>query len=347
MSSCAVCVALLLGGHIGLVASSIDDDGGAEATCDSGGTCSSTDSDVLFEMLLEKPTEFVPSSLPDIRLAVRRWIPEEVKSLLIVHHGGCRQHSGWYVQLGKRLVEDGIGVIAYDMVGSGFSGGIEGRRQYFDSIDTLSDDLMKFVKDTREKFPGKRVFVLGESFGGMIAFHNILREQKNNAAADGYIMTGPVITLRDEMLPPKIVLVVDKLLARFFPKLKMPGTDLYSTFDEAFGDPRWAQAERADPFVQEAFVTPPLLDMVVSTLAVSESNKKSMDQVEVPLFFLVGASDVRINIPESELFVELARSKDKRLKIVDNARHLLFQDQREITNEVIEDTKEWILARSV
>ena len=136
-------------------------------------------------MLLDKPTEFVPSSRPDIRLAVRRWIPKEIQSLPIVHHGGCGQHSGWYAQLGKRLVGDGIGVIAYDMVGSCFSDDIEGRRQYFDSIDTLSDDLMKFVKDTREEFPGKRVFVLGESFGGMIAFHNILREQKDNAAADG------------------------------------------------------------------------------------------------------------------------------------------------------------------
>eukprot|EP00533_Pseudo-nitzschia_delicatissima_P015306 CAMPEP_0197274414 /NCGR_PEP_ID=MMETSP1432-20130617/12646_1 /TAXON_ID=44447 /ORGANISM="Pseudo-nitzschia delicatissima, Strain UNC1205" /LENGTH=72 /DNA_ID=CAMNT_0042740201 /DNA_START=59 /DNA_END=274 /DNA_ORIENTATION=- len=72
-------------------------------------------------------------------------------------------------------------------------------------------------------------------------------------------MSGPVITLRDEVLLPNIVLVVAKFLARFFPKLKIPGTELYSTFDEAFGNPRWAQAGRADSVVQEAFVTPPLL----------------------------------------------------------------------------------------
>jgi alpha-beta hydrolase superfamily lysophospholipase len=61
---------------------------------------------------------------------------------------------------------------------------------------------------------------------------------------------------------------------------------------------------------------------------------------------LVGASDVRINIPESEMFVELAKSKDKQLKIVDNGRHQLFQDKQETTKEVIEDMKDWILARS-
>lgn len=85
-------------------------------------------------------------------------------------------HSGMFKELGNDLMEHGIGVIAYDQVGSGYSDSIEGRRQYFDSVDRLSDDLTKFVKDTREKFPGKPVFVLGESFGGMVAFHSILRE---------------------------------------------------------------------------------------------------------------------------------------------------------------------------
>lgn len=136
-------------------------------------------------------------------------------------------------------MKHGIGVIAYDQVGSGYSDGIGGRRQYFDSIDRLSDDLTKFVMDTRERFPGKPVFVLGESAGEMIAFHSIIREQKTKTAADGYIMTGPIITLRDDMLPPKIVVKIVKPLVRFFPKLKMPGVDLYTTFDEAFGDPRW------------------------------------------------------------------------------------------------------------
>lgn len=150
--------------------------------------------------------------------------------------------------------------------------------------DNISNDLTKFVQDARERFPGKSVFVLSESAGAMIAFHRILREQKTKTAADGYIMTGPIISLRQDMLPPRFVVKIVKILVRFFAELKMPGIDLYTTFDEAFGDPCWAKAGRADPFIQEAFVTPPLLDMTVSFLTVSESNKKSMDQVKVPVF---------------------------------------------------------------
>jgi len=99
-------------------------------------------------------------------LAVRRWVPaedKEIKSILIAHHGGCGWQSGYFDDFGNGLKENGIGLIAYDQVGSGHSDGIGGRRQYFDSIDRLSDDLTKFVKDTRDRFPSKPMFVLGES----------------------------------------------------------------------------------------------------------------------------------------------------------------------------------------
>jgi acylglycerol lipase len=244
-------------------------------------------------------------------------------------------------------MKHGIGVIAYDMVGVGFSDAIGGRRHYFDSIDRVADDLTALVKDTREKYPGKPVFVLGESFGGMVALHSILKNQETkNMVADGYIMTGPLITVRKEMLPPKIVIRIVKFLARFFPKMKMPGTDLASTFDEAWGDPRWAKAGRADPFVQEWFGTTPLLDMAVSVLTVSESNKRSIDQVDVPIYILVGDGDVRINIPDSKLLIKVAKSKDKRFKLFENARHMLFQDKPETSKEAMNDVKDWILARS-
>jgi len=358
LASIALCaVVFLSGATIGLVSGSDNDDvAGADAaeTCDnvaSIGTCENNNGDALGDEigpLLEKPTEFVSSSTPEIRLAVRRWIPDEdVKSLVVIHHGGAGMHSGWFDGLGNFLMEHGIGVIAYDMVGVGFSDAIGGRRHYFDSIDRVADDLTTLVKDTREKYPGKPVFVLAESFGGMVALHSILKNQTTkNMVADGYILTGPVITVREEMLPPKIVIRIVKFLARFFPKMKMPGTDIASTFDEAFGDPRWAKAGRADPIVQEWFGTTPLLDMAVSALTVSESNKRSMDQVDVPISVMVGDGDVRINIPESKLLIKVAKSKDKRFKLYENARHMLFQDKPEISREAMNDVKDWILARS-
>lgn len=98
--------------------------------------------------------------------------------ILIVHHGGmwlaCKDILiNWENYYEKNYT----GLIAYDnQVGSGYSDSLHGRRQYFDSIDTLSDDLSKFIKDTRSNYPGNiPILVLGESFGATVALHSILR----------------------------------------------------------------------------------------------------------------------------------------------------------------------------
>ena len=48
-------------------------------------------------------------------------------------------------------------------------------------MDRVSGALTKFVKDTRD---AEQVQVLGQNFGEMVTFYNILREQKENKAAD-------------------------------------------------------------------------------------------------------------------------------------------------------------------
>ena len=107
----AIFCLVLLAGTMELVAGTTVEDGtgggrGAVGTCTSGakdGTCNSHGDtveydEIVFAPLVEKPTPSLWLPRPEIRLAVRRWIPEEdeVKALLLVHHGGC----GWHIQDG-------------------------------------------------------------------------------------------------------------------------------------------------------------------------------------------------------------------------------------------------------
>lgn len=242
------------------------------ATCLAQDTDAANDNDETCQQFapLGPPDEYAESSQPGIRLAVRRWEPTDgnIKSVLVVHHGGCGWHSGYFDVLGKRLASNGIAVVAYDHVGAGYSDSMDGYRQYFDSMDTLHNDLSKMVEDAREKYKGKRVFCLGESFGGMVLLHHMLQDPN----ADGYILSGPLIRIREEMLPPKFVQSIVQFLSSYFPHFKMPGTDFMSSFDEAFGDSRWADAGRADPLIQEAASTPPRLGMIASAVNTSSSH---------------------------------------------------------------------------
>lgn len=162
-------------------------------------TCSPSEGTCKMYTILGKPSEFTESTV-GVKLAVRRWIPEDdtIKSVVLFIHGGAGFHSGYSDIMGKSLQKAGIAVVAYDGVGSGYSEGIGGLRNYVDSIDTLTNDVSMFLNKLRKEYPSKKVFAMGESFGGNILVAQILKEQKNtvNATlADGYVLTGPVIQL--------------------------------------------------------------------------------------------------------------------------------------------------------
>lgn len=96
------------------------------------------------------------------------------------------------------MEEAGIAVVAFDSIGSGYSEGIKGGlRNYFDSMDTLAADTTMMLKKVRADYEGKKVFLMGESFGGTVIVTQLLNEQKkpDGDLADGYLLAGPVIKL--------------------------------------------------------------------------------------------------------------------------------------------------------
>mmetsp|Transcript_49399 Transcript_49399/g.119820 ORF Transcript_49399/g.119820 Transcript_49399/m.119820 type:complete len:358 (+) Transcript_49399:255-1328(+) len=322
---------------------SSDEDEDATTT----GTCRSY-------LILGPPEEFTDSTIPDVRLAVRRWVPTEnsnnTKAAVVFQHGGAGFHSGYSDIMGSFLKERGIVVIAYDIVGSGYSTGIDGLRNYFPNMTVLADDLSLMIAKAREEYstPALKVFAIGESFGGNVLATQILQEQEKGdkgVLADGYIFTGPVVKLLPEMLPPKFVIVVLTFLARFFPLLGMPGTDFFSTFDLAFGDKGWAKAGRNDPFVQEASLIPPRLGMIASVLSNMDQVYQRMDEIRVPFKIFMGENEGRVDTDAVRKLAEVASSKDKSIEIVDGAYHQLFQDQPEVTTQVCEGIVDWIKDR--
>ena len=170
----------------------------ALATCAHGeDSCNPAEGTCKSYIIPGAPNEFVESTT-GVKLAVRRWEPEgEIKSVLLFIHGGVGWHSAYSENMGKSMAEAGIAVVAYDAVGCGHSESIDGLRQYFDSMETLTNDISMMLKKLRKDYPGKKVFAMGESFGGFQLESQILIEQDatEGTLADGYIFTGPVIKL--------------------------------------------------------------------------------------------------------------------------------------------------------
>lgn len=174
----------------------------AFVSSDSGtGNCSPEEGTCSLYPILGKPEEYTESS-QGLKLAVRRWKPtQDVKAVVLFQHGGAGFHSGYSDIMGRSLSDADIAVVAVDQAGMGYS---EGLRNHFDSIETVCDDFTKVLQQVKAEYPGKKVFAMGESFGGFSILIQSLMEQKKNdgTLADGYILTGPVIKLLRKLCPP-------------------------------------------------------------------------------------------------------------------------------------------------
>ncbi|CAJ1406426.1 unnamed protein product, partial [Effrenium voratum] len=197
---------------------------------------------------LGEPSEW--GSARNFKVALRRWAPQAApKAAVIILHGGVGWHSGYFDVFGKALQAAGYAAVAYDQVGCGYSEGVPG---YVDSYEEVVGDLQMRLEEEQKRYKCP-VFVYGESAGGLLALrHGVGRAAAGlpPGPAEGYLLSGPLVKIKQEMIPPPCVVGIVKILSRFFPRLPLPGIDVVSTFDAAFGDKRWAAAGKADPVVR-------------------------------------------------------------------------------------------------
>eukprot|EP00439_Symbiodinium_sp_Y106_P034743 s1352_g4.t1 len=182
---------------------------------------------------------------------------------------------------------------------------------------------MSFHRNSnRTKALSLRIFALGESAGALLILrHGMGRAVEGLAPGPiaGYLLCGPVVKVKKEMP----LVGIAKILSRLFPKMPLPGVDVKSTFDQAFGDQRWAAAGKADPVVLR------VLDAKFHV----RTGAETLTAVE---FVDTGAA--------FEFFLA-AGSEDKHLKVLKGAYHQLFQDQPEVAQQAVQEVISWLDAR--
>ena len=94
----------------------------------------------------------------------------------------------------------GLAVIMVDYEGHGRS---DGPLALIKKWDVLVSDVHNFFQEmTRKEFPGKKLFLLGESMGGAVAY-TIIKE--NPAPYGGVIFMSPMCKVAADMMPPQWV----------------------------------------------------------------------------------------------------------------------------------------------
>ena len=130
----------------------------------------------------------------------------------LVH--GLGEHSGRYAHVAEALTKAGYNLIGFDLRGHGLS---EGQLGHTPDYEHIMDDVALFMQKSNEFFGSDHPnFLYGHSLGGSIVLNYALRQKPN---LNGVISTDPALRLSFE--PPKIKLVLGKIMANLMPTFSM------------------------------------------------------------------------------------------------------------------------------
>lgn len=126
-----------------------------------------------------------------------RWAPAEdteIKGVIQLHHG-LAEHSMRYDRLGSILAENGFVLNAYDFRGHGRTAenakskntGDFGILAEKDGFNRVVEDLNEQIENLKNDYPGKKVILLGHSFGSFVSQGYI---EKYSDKIDGCILCG-------------------------------------------------------------------------------------------------------------------------------------------------------------
>lgn len=97
-------------------------------------------------------------------LALHSWHSSGADAAVCYVHG-IQSHAGWLFETGPALAARGVELHTLDRRGSGRSGGPRG---HLPSVDAVLDDYDAALALLRRRHQGKRLIVVGQSFGGSV-----------------------------------------------------------------------------------------------------------------------------------------------------------------------------------
>lgn len=260
-----------------------------------------------------------------VELFCQRWRPEgEPRAALAIVHGFA-EHSGRYANVVGHLVPRGFAVYGYDLRGFGRS---PGRRGHVGSWSEHREDAAAFLRKVGGDEPGRPLFLMGHSMGGLIALDYVLRRPEGLAGA---IASGPGLEPVGVAKPYLVALA--RLLSRIWPRFSLDvGLD--------------ASAVSRDPEVVRAFLDDPLRNprgtvrWGTEVLAAIAWIKAHAGEMKVPLLMVHGGDDRLVSPEGSRRFFAKVTHPDKELHVYDGVYHEPHNDLGH--EKVLADLGDWL-----
>ena len=256
------------------------------------------------------------------------WLPEgDVRAVLLVIHG-LGEHCGRYMNVVNYFVPLGYAIYGFDHIGHGKS---EGVREFVERFEDYTNTLTIYYNMVKNLQPGKPLFLLGHSMGGLIASYCLLDHQAN---FKGAVISAPSIKVSDSI--SKATIIVGKILSVIAPKM-----GLVRVVD--------ANNISRDPEVVRDYLNDPLVFRGKTPVRLGAELLKAMlcvttraDKITLPFIVLQGSEDKIVDPAGAQMLYDKASSKDKTIKVYEKLYHEVFNEPERA--RVLKDVETWLTA---
>jgi acylglycerol lipase len=256
------------------------------------------------------------------RLPLRKWLPRDgVKAVILALHG-FGDYSNAFAMPAQIWSERGIATYAFDQRGFGGAPG----RGLWAGAERLAADAVAASRILRETYPGRPLYLLGESMGGAVAVLAATGGASAGAGAlpsaapDGVILSAPAVWGRATMdLLPRVALFVT---VRLFPDMLLTGRGLRIM---ASDNVPMLEALAKDPLVLKGA----RVDTIYGLVDLMDAGLAAAPRLTAPMLLMYGAHDEIVPRPPIEEFVaHLPPDPDhrRRLAYYPEGYHLLLRD---------------------
>jgi alpha-beta hydrolase superfamily lysophospholipase len=257
----------------------------------------------------------------------RRWVPPDPRVVMVLVHG-LGAHSERWRCMAEFMFSRGVASYALELKGFGEANGIEG---HVDSLDVYFDEISALSGLASLENPGKKVFIAGESLGGLIA---LLAESKRPGGHSGLICISPAFKSRMTLKAREYALLVLAII--FAPRkyFKLPFDSSMCTRDEVM-----RKNIEADHREHRTATARLLWEILCAQVLASFAARR----IGEPLLFLQAGEDKLVDPSSTRQVFAMIGATDKKFIEYPGMYHSLTIDYGR--EQVFKDIFEWVEGR--
>ena len=261
----------------------------------------------------------------------------QVKTVVVAVHGLSGAESD-FRPLGEYFRTRSTAVYSYALRGQGNDpakervGDIKKPELWYADLDT-------FLRLVRAAHPKAKVFLYGESLGGLISVYGLDSFSKENRASiHGLILASPVVSLKDRKKVPRLKYALLKSAIFLLPRRTI-------SLQKLAGDKADMKITADTDHIENVRNTPHALDefsfRLLGTLEkLIDGYDEAASKVDKPILVLYPGHDLLTTSEDVEEWFAGLETKDKEKRLFSKSYHMLLHDDERA--EVLETVRKWI-----